>query len=141
MSEAWVPSSLSAEEVAQQLYTQGLPARGNNIDLIQHAIENAPDRAFRGTTAEPLSQYKDAGAVLWAGEGGLVIQFKNVKGYDVNQALEGRVPTLGGFGNNPKVGEQEIAVPGAVAPNQIERVGVVRIDEKGKTEIDWIDKK
>jgi hypothetical protein len=136
-----LPSNMSAEQVAQKLYTEGLPARGNNVDLIQHAIDNAPDRAFRGTTLEPLSQNKDSGAVLWAGDGGLVIQFKDVKGYDVNQALDGRVPKMGGFGGNPKYGEQEIAVPGAISPSQIDRVGVVITNSDGVPIIKWINRK
>jgi hypothetical protein len=59
-----------------------------------------------------VSQEKNAGAAYWADEGGIVIELKNVPGYDVNAALEGRVRTVRGYEGNPKFGEQEIAVPG-----------------------------
>jgi hypothetical protein len=106
-----------------------------------HAANNPTDRAFRGTTTQPLSPNKDSGAVLWAGEGGLVIQFKNVPGYDVNAALEGQIKTVMGYKNNPNVGEQEIAVPGAVAPGNIAKVGVVRTSKDGEQKIVWIEPK
>jgi hypothetical protein len=79
--------------------------------------------------------------VHWAGEGGLVIELKNVRGYDVNAALEGQVKTIAGYKNNPNMGEQEIAVPGAIAPENINRIGVVRTDERGTTSIEWIKPK
>jgi len=135
-------SNLSVETIAQNIYATGLPARGANTDLISHAVNAAPDTAFRGTTAQPLTQNKDAGASLWAGEGGIVIELKGVKGYDVNAALEGRVPKPGGFGDNPKHGEQEVAVPGAISPQNIERVGVVIVNpDTGAMQIKWISKK
>jgi hypothetical protein len=134
-----LPSSMKPEDVAQQLYKQGLPARGNNIDLIDHATNNPESRAFRGTTQQPMTQNKDAGAVHWAGEGGLVIELKNVRGYDVNAALEGQVKTIAGYKNNPNMGELEIAVPGAIAPENINRVGVVGVNPDTKQlEIRWI---
>lgn len=130
---------MKPEDVAQQLYSDGLPARGSNIDLADHAANNPSDRALRGTTTQPLSPNKDAGAVHWAGEGGLVIELKNVPGYDVNAALEGQIKTITGYKNNPNLGEQEIAVPGAVAPGSISRVGVVWTDRFGVTRIRWIE--
>jgi hypothetical protein len=89
-----------------------------------------------------LTQNKDAGASLWAGEGGIVIELKSVKGYDVNAALEGRVPKMGGFGGNPRPGELEIAVPGAIAPESISRIGIVVVDPNTLTQsVQWINKK
>jgi hypothetical protein len=74
-----------------------------------------------------------AGAVLWADEGGLVVKIKNVKGYDVNQLLEGRVKKPDGtFGGNAVHGEQEIAVPGEVKPEQIDAVFKVVKRPNGK---------
>ena len=75
------------------------------------------------------------GAVLWADEGGFVIELKNVKGYDVNEALEGRVKKAdGSFGGNPVHGEIEIAVPGRIKPEQVEFVyEVVMIRGKLRT--------
>ena len=58
---------------------------------------------------------QQAGAVLWADEGGVVVQLKEVKGYDVNALLEGKVKKAdGSFGGNAVHGEQEIAVPGRI---------------------------
>ena len=111
-----------AKDVAAKIYAEGLPGRGDNIDLIEHAA-NAHDRAFRGTTLMMKTPDGQAGAILWADEGGFVIKLKNVKGYDVNEALEGRVLKPDGtFGGNAVHGEVEIAVPGRIKPEQVELV-------------------
>lgn len=114
--------STPLEQVAADIYKKGLPARGKNIDLVEHAA-GADDRAFRGTTTMLQTPDGQAGAVLWADEGGLVVKIKNAKGYDVNAALEGRVKRPDGtFGGNPVHGEIEVAVPGEVKPEQVEKV-------------------
>lgn len=57
---------------------------------------------------------------------------KDVKGYDVNQRLEGRVLRPDGtFGGNTVRGEVEIAVPGRIKPEQIELVYEV-VSERGR---------
>ena len=134
-------SSMSADDVAQHLYANGLPARGSNIDLIDHTINNASDRAFRGTTVVPITQERNAGAAFWAGDRGLVIEMKGVSGYDVNAALEGRVLQNGRYGGNPKFGELEVAVPGAISPGSISRVGVPTVNRNGVPEVQWIVRK
>ncbi len=116
-----VDAQMSAKEVAAKIYAEGLPGRGDNIDLIQHA-SGVSDRAFRGTTQIILSPDGEAGAILWAMEGGFVIELKNVKGYDVNAELAGRVLTFKGYGDNAVQGETEIAVPGRIKPEQVEAV-------------------
>ena len=117
-----VDAQTSAKDVAAKIYAEGLPGRGNNIDLIAHA-GNAPDRAFRGTTQMMMTPDGQAGAMLWADEGGFVIELKNVKGYDVNEVLEGRVRKPdGSFGGNAVHGEVEIAVPGRIKPEQVKVV-------------------
>ncbi len=124
--------SVPLEQVAADIYKKGLPARGQNIDLAQHAA-GVDDRAFRGTTTMLQSPDGQAGAVLWADEGGLVVKIKNAKGYDVNELLEGRVKKPDGtFGGNAVHGEQEIAVPGAVKPEQVEMVYKVRKSAHGR---------
>jgi hypothetical protein len=61
--------------------------------------------------------------MLWADEGGFVIELKNVKGYDVNATLEGRVKKAGGsFCRNTVHEEVEIAVPSGIKPEQVEQV-------------------
>lgn len=124
--------NMPAKDVAAKIYAEGLPGRGSNIDLIQHA-NGAGDRAFRGTTILRGTAEGQAGAVLWADEGGFVIELKNVKGYDVNSALEGRVQKFdGSFGGNPMHGEIEIAVPGRVKPEQVDTVYEVVADARGR---------
>lgn len=53
----------------------GLPARGNDIDLIRHA-EPPPARteesAFRGTVNFPISPARNVGACFWAGADGFM---------------------------------------------------------------------
>ncbi len=120
------------EEIATNIYKKGLPARGKNIDLAEHAA-GAEDRAFRGTTTMLQSPDHQAGAVLWADEGGLVVKLKEVKGYDVNELLEGRVKKPDGtFGGNKVLGEQEIAVPGEIKPEQVEMIYKVAKVRNGK---------
>ncbi|MDR0242962.1 MAG: hypothetical protein LBJ65_15310 [Burkholderia sp.] len=51
-----------------------------------------------------------------------MIELKNVKGYDVNAELAGRVQTFKGYGDNAVQGETEIAVPGRIKPEQVEAV-------------------
>ncbi|KWU25406.1 hypothetical protein GJG85_09200 [Burkholderia sp. MS389] len=127
-----VDTQLSAKEVAAKIYTEGLPGRGNNIDLVEHA-GGAHDRAFRGTTVMMMTPDGQAGAILWADEGGFVIELKNVKGYDVNAVLEGRVRKPdGSFGGNAVHGEVEIAVPGRVKPEQVEAVYEVVMSRSGR---------
>jgi hypothetical protein len=117
-----VDAQAPARDVAAKIYAEGLPGRGDNIDLVKHA-GGASDRAFRGTTVMMMTPDGQAGAILWADEGGFVIKLKNVKGYDVNEALEGRVRKPdGSFGGNAVHGEVEIAVPGRIKPDQVELV-------------------
>lgn len=117
-----VSAEMPAKEVAAKIYAEGLPGRGSNIDLIEHA-GGAPDRAFRGTALMMRTPNGEGGAMLWADEGGFVIELKNVKGYDVNATVEGRVKKAdGSFGGNPVHGEIEIAVPGKIKPEQVEQV-------------------
>ncbi|MFM0157465.1 hypothetical protein PQR05_10065 [Paraburkholderia sediminicola] len=135
-----VGAETPAKEVAAKIYAEGLPGRGDNIDLIQHAA-NAPDRAFRGTTEVMLTQDREAGAMLWADEGGFVIQLQNVKGYDVNAALEGRVlKPDGSFGGNAVHGEIEIAVPGRIKPEQVNKVFEVITDSRGRLKAVELDR-
>ncbi|RIX74007.1 hypothetical protein [Acidovorax cavernicola] len=126
------PESMPNKEVAASIYRDGLPARGQNIDLAEHA-RGVDDRAFRGTTEMLQTPDGQGGATLWADEGGLVIELRNVKGYDVNELLEGRVRKPDGtFGGNAMNGEHEIAVPGAISSEQIESVGEVVKNARGQ---------
>jgi hypothetical protein len=127
-----VDAQMPAKEVAAKIYAEGLPGRGNNIDLVKHA-GGADDRAFRGTTLMMRTPDGEGGAIVWADEGGFVIELQNVKGYDVNQALEGRVKKAdGSFGGNPMRGEIEIAVPGRIKPEQVKQVYEVITDKRGR---------
>jgi hypothetical protein len=132
---------MTADQLAQKIYAEGLPARGSNVDLVDHTINQSPDRAFRGATQSPVTQEKNAGAAYWADEGGIVIKLKNVPGYDVNQALEGQVKTPTGFSGNPKYGEQEIAVPGAIKPENIDKIFKVEVGSRGALRLIEIEKK
>jgi hypothetical protein len=136
-----LPANATAEDIAQQIYNNGLPPRGNNINLIDHTINQAPDRAFRGATVQPISQEGGAGAAYWANENGVVVKFRDVPGYDVNAVLEGQVKTPFGYQGNPRPGELEIAVPGAILPNNIEAIYRVVLNERGRPTLILIPKK
>lgn len=104
-----------------QAFTEGLPARGTNPDLLSHA-EAGGNSAFRGTTPTPMSPTGEAGAAHWAGEGGWVYDIRGVATWDVNALLEGRRAVaggLGGFGGNLMVGELESAIPARVPATSI----------------------
>jgi hypothetical protein len=71
---------------------EGLPARGEDWDLLRHAMEATGGKgsAFRGTTKVVVDPGGGSGAALWADEGGVVFELANVPTWDVNKALEGR---------------------------------------------------
>lgn len=102
-------------------FEQGLPARGTNVDLINH-VEAGGGSAFRGTTPFPMSPDRQAGAALWAGEGGFVYDVRGVPTWDTNALLQGRRPVaggLGGYGGNLMAGEIESAIPARVPRENI----------------------
>lgn len=117
----------------------GLPARGNDIELIRH-IEPPPGRieesAFRGTVHYPLSPALEAGACFWAGDGGWLYEVHNYPGYDIHQMLAGRVPNGKGGFRDPLMKEQEIAIPARVIRSAVPRVGVVSERRRGFV-VEW----
>jgi hypothetical protein len=115
---------------------EGLPARGNDWRLLEHTQEN-PDSAFRGTTAIVSDPVNEGGAAYWAGEGGYVYEIRGVPTWDVNQALEGQVPTPGGYRGNIMYGENELAIPARVPAEKIVRWGVVKSAAGGRLRVEW----
>jgi hypothetical protein len=86
------------------------------------------------------SQERGAGALEWTFPGDIVIELKNVNGFDVNMLLRDRVRSVLGFNSGKFVGEGEIAVAGAIPPKSIEKVGVVVKKENGGEMVNWIDR-
>jgi hypothetical protein len=131
---------MSLEDAAAHIKANGLQARGVNIELSDHAA-GVPDTAYRGTTTMQSSPYRDAGAVLWAEVDGLVIEIKNVKGYDLNALREtsSKGGGLSGYAQGKALGgEVEISIPAEVRPENISRVGKVVIeDETGIKKVEW----
>lgn len=122
----------------------GLPGRGNNWDLQNHAEETwhyAPagqqknDSAFRGTTAVPSDPVNEGGAAYFVG--GWVYEIRGVPTWNVNKALEGRVGSTGNFRGNLMHAEGEYAIPAHVPPEKIVRWGVVKADRAGRLYVDW----
>jgi hypothetical protein len=129
-----------AKQVAAGIYKNGLRERGTDMDLVLHSqtTHGHPNSAYRGTTLSIRSQEKGAGALEWTFPGDIVIELKNIKGFDVNMLLRDRVQSVLGFNSGKFVGEGEIAVAGAISPKSIERVGVVYVDGFGTKKVDWI---
>jgi len=115
----------------------GLPGRGSDWRLKEHS-EEAGNSAFRGTTLVVSEPVTGNGAAYWAGEGGWVFEIRKVPSWDVNALLAGRVQTLAGFRGNLMHGENEIAIPAKVAPQNIKAYGKV-VSENGRLKVkDWI---
>mmetsp|Transcript_49431 Transcript_49431/g.107070 ORF Transcript_49431/g.107070 Transcript_49431/m.107070 type:complete len:326 (+) Transcript_49431:209-1186(+) len=134
-------STLDPERVLRE----GLMARGNNWDLLHHALQLGGS-AFRGTTE--LVTYPDGGgAAAWADEGGYVYEITCVPTWDVNEALEGRREKtwLAGekhFAGNLVNGEHEGAIPARVPPEHIKRYGKVVRSRSGMLYVprsQWVD--
>lgn len=112
----------------EQVFNEGLPARGPNLDLQMHA-EGAADTAFRGTCTMPMTPDAETGAAAWAGEGGWVYEIDSAATWDVNASLEGRVRSFGRFRGNLVPGENEHAMLAGVPRERI--VGAYPISANG----------
>lgn len=136
-----------------EVFKKGLESRGNNWDLLDHAenrgtkysIYNKENKigetAFRGSTEVALSIDGTAGAALWAGEGGYIAEIGNVRGWNVNITLEGRVENAGsGFRGNILGGEQEIAIAARVPPENICSMIPVVLNRLGQLRPDFSKK-
>ena len=113
----------------------GLPKKGADIDLINHAEQRNSNSAFRGATEHLLFPDNAAGAVLWAGLGGWVYQIENCSGYDVGMLLEGRVPNGKGGYRDPLMKELEIAIYAEVQLALIRKYGVVSEGRGGRPRV------
>lgn len=106
----------------------GLPAKGNNWDLVNHTeeinarVEGKNDSAFRGATTQMVTPDGERGAVHW---GEWVYEIRGMPTWDVNQVLEGQVQTAGGFRGALMSGELENAIPARVPITNIVRYGRV----------------
>lgn len=83
---------------AHRLMSEGLPARGPNLDLYNHSRQR-PDTAFRGATAEVLTPDRgdQQGAGAWADDGGWVFEVEGVPSWHLESQLAGRVLEIDGF--------------------------------------------
>ena len=128
----------------QVLEAGGLPAKGNNWDLINHVEEMATrdnphgTSAFRGGTRLQLSPDRQAGAALW---GKYIYKIKGMPTWDINQLMEGQRGDTGNFSGNIMRGELENAFPARVPIENIEAYAEVvqREGSGGQTiyEIKW----
>lgn len=134
-----LPDNLTSEQLASYIQKNGLNARGTNIELMSHQAGNR-DTAFRGTTTSVISQGGDAGAAYWAGQNGIVVELKNVRGYDLDALQSTSSKGIGISGmvqKNTLGGELEISVPAQIDPSQINRIGIVKMTPNGKTYVDF----
>jgi uncharacterized protein DUF4157 len=134
------------QEPPEQVMKSGLPARGDNWDLQNHAEElwhykpagqQVNDSAFRGTSSVPSDPANQSGAAYFAGEGGYVYEIRGVPTWDVNKALQGRVGPTGSMRGNLMHGEGEYAIPARVTPDKIKRWGVVKSNTRGQLYVEW----
>lgn len=114
------------------VFQKGLPTRGNNTGLLDHA-QQAPDSAFRGTTREILSPDRQQGAGQWAGEDGYVYKIDGTPSWDMNAKLDGKVKLPdGSYTGNPMKGEAEQAVLANVPTERIVGAYKMRVLPNGK---------
>lgn len=110
--------------------TSGLPARGENLDLIQHAEQPAGMElsAFRGA-CEFMTMPGDLskGAAGWADESGVIFEIRDYRGYDLTQLTELSVETPMGTWRDMIVKEQEIAIPAEVPARYIPAVALPKL--------------
>lgn len=117
-----VTTQAGQDALIDALFKNGLPARGGNTNLSQHASARN-NSAFRGTCETYSSPgMSDTGPVYWAGEGGLIIEIKNASGWDLDEVLGSTHPTHG---------EHEIAILAGVPSANI--VGVKYVKKGYKT--------
>jgi hypothetical protein len=111
---------------------RGLPKRGNDWRLLEHAEERGCS-AFRGCTLVPSDPLSGNGAAYWAGPGGWVYEIRGVPSWNVNRQLEGRVKTITNqYRGNLMHGENEVAIPAEIPPERIKAYGKVVEDAQGR---------
>ncbi|MFZ6678300.1 hypothetical protein ACO0LI_10410 [Undibacterium sp. Tian12W] len=107
-----------------QVFITGIPKKGTDRRLKEHCDGN-DQSAFRGTTIQILHTPDGPGAALFAQVGGWVYEIEKVPTWDTVQQLQGRVPSVTGFGNCPTAGELEFAIPAIVEPYRIVRAAEI----------------
>lgn len=122
--------------------SKGLPARGTDWRLKEHAEPNAAAKknsAFRGTTQVVADPISGNGAAYWADKGGWVYRIEGVGGWDVNAQLNGRIANPLGYRGNLMSAEAEIAIPAQVPAQFIKAYGNVQQDSQGRLFVrDWV---
>ncbi|MBN4172934.1 hypothetical protein BV321_01279 [Pseudomonas syringae pv. actinidiae] len=115
----------TAHVAPQSAFEHGLPIKGYCADLLRHA-RRGQESAFRGTTERAvISHSQGQGAIYWADEDGWVYELGELSGWDVEQLLEGIVPTPAGFTGVPYPGELECAIHSRISPAMIRRAAQV----------------
>ena len=115
----------------------GLPAKGVNLELIEHAEPlpgSTAESAFRGCTEFYQTALRDAGAALW---GQWVYEIVDYPGYDINVLLQNRIPTPRGYRGPHMTAELEIAVPAAIPLAHLRGAGEVHANVRG-VRVAWI---
>lgn len=124
-----VDSSTDIDKVFQH----GLPARGSNFRIFEHVFGlSGANSAFRGTTASPLISNLgglQAGAAHWAGDGGWVLEIRDVPTWGVDEASQADVPVFGIVYTGIQ-GECEYAIPAEVHNYRVYRAAPVSMGRR-----------
>lgn len=119
----------------------GFPAKGSNWDLVNHSEEiglrttGVNDSALRGASRHLVTPDGEGGAIHW---GKWVYEIRGMPTYDLEQLLQGRVQTPGGYRGVLMVGELETAIPARIPLSYIVRYGRVGYRSNGRPAVvEW----
>lgn len=128
-------------EDPEVIHKDGLPSRGNDLNLQKHTETNSnSDTAFRGTTSLPSYPGTTHGAAYWPGEGGIVVDIRGVASWDVDKLLQGTIQTPDfKYRGVLMRGENETVIMARVPPEKIYRTGIVEVNNNGELVVrKWI---
>jgi hypothetical protein len=124
-------------ELPSKVFEEGFDARGQNLDLYEHAI-NTRGSAFRGTTVERTRIHGQAGASAgaFADVGEYIYEIDDVPAWDLNTIMKDKIRKWdGSIGGNPHAEECEQTILANVPRERIRGAYPVIEDAQGHKDL------